>query len=211
MGFLFCSVVYFSYICITKQINMEYYIKKHWKTNVPYIDTDDAIKDYKDSVVAKSEDNDCVVRALAAVTDSTYGESHSYIKKTFKRINGSGTPNFDRIMKKNVGKKILGRKYVRLTNHTTTTYVKTVKDEYWGTEHKIKTTLNSRLYPLITTYGKTRVSQMTVKTFLSDYNVGSYLIHVRSHCFTIINGVVIGNLCDSRKLKARIINAYKFI
>ena len=71
-------------------------------------------------------------------------------------------------MKKNVGKKILGRKYVRLTNHTTTTYVKTVKDEYWGTEHKIKTTLDSSLYPLITTYGKTRASQMTVKTFLSD-------------------------------------------
>jgi hypothetical protein len=190
---------------------MDYHkILKHPKTNVPYIDTNDAIKDYRNSVVAKSEDNDCVVRALAAVTDSTYEESHAYIKKTFKRINGNGTPNFDTIMKKNIGKRVLGRKYVRLTNHTTTTYVKTVRDRYWGTVHKIKTTLDSRLYPLITTYGKTRASQMTVKTFLSDYNVGSYLIHVRSHCFTIIDGVVIGNVCDSSRLKARICNAYKF-
>ena len=191
---------------------MEYTkIKNHPKTNVPYIDTNDAIKEYRNSVVAKSEDNDCVVRALAAVTDSTYEESHTYIKKTFKRINGNGTPNFDTIMKKNIGKRILGVKYKRLTNHITTTYIKTVKDKYWGTVHKMKTTLDSKYYPLITTYGKTRASQMTVKTFLSDYNVGSYLIHVRGHCFAIIDGVVIGNVCDSRKLKARIINAYKFI
>ena len=114
-------------------------------------------------------------------------------------------------MKKNIGKRILGVKYTRLTNHITTTYVKTVKDKYWGTTHKIKSTLDSKYYPLITTYGKTRANQMTVKTFLREYNVGTYLIHVRSHCFAIIDGVVIGNVCDSRRLKARICNAYKFI
>jgi len=52
---------------------------------------------------------------------------------------------------------------------------------------------------------------MTVKTFLSDYNVGKYLIHVSGHAFAIINGVVVGNSCDSRRLKARVIEVYKFI
>ena len=51
---------------------------------------------------------------------------------------------------------------------------------------------------------------MTVGTFIKEYNVGRYLIHVRGHAFAIIDGVVVGNICDSRKLKARIINAYKF-
>ena len=191
---------------------MEYSkIKNHPKTNVPYIDTNDAIKEYRNSVVAKSEDNDCVVRALAAVTDSTYDESHKYVKKTFGRKKGGGTPFFDTKMKSNVGKKILGSKYTRLTNHTTTTYTKTIKDRYWGTVHKIKTTIDSKYYPLITKYGKTRVNRMTVKSFLKDYDKGKYLIHVRGHAFAIIDGVVIGNVCDSRRLKARICNAYKFI
>jgi len=191
---------------------MEYTkIKNHPKTNVPYINTSDAIKDYSNSVVASSEDNDCVVRALAAVTESTYDESHSYIKKTFKRPQCSGTPNFDTIMKQNAGKRVLGCKYTRLSNHTKTTYTKSIKDRYWGTVHKQTITLDSKYYPLITKYGKTRVNKMTVKTFLSDYNVGKYLIHVRGHTFAIINGVVVGNSCDSRRLKARVIEAYKFI
>lgn len=189
----------------------KYEIVKNKKTNVPFLDTSNAIKDYKNSVVAKSEDNDCVVRALAAVTNSTYDESHKYVKKTFGRQKGKGTPVFDTKMKSNVGKKILGSKYIRLTNHTTTTYTKTVNDRYWGTVHKIKTTLDSKYYPLITKYGKTRVNQMTVKSFLKDYDKGKYLIHVRGHAFAIIDGVVIGNYCDAKRLKSRIVNAYKFI
>ncbi len=190
---------------------MDYHkILKHPKTNVPYIDTSNAIKDYNNSLVAKSEDNDCVVRALAAVTNSTYDESHAYVKKTFGRKKGKGTPMFHVKMKINEGKKVLGSKYSILKNHTKTTYTKTVKDRYWGTVHKIKTTLDSEYYPLITKYGKTRVSQMTVKSFLKEYDKGKYLIHVRGHAFAIIDGVVVGNICDSRKLKARIINAYKF-
>jgi hypothetical protein len=189
----------------------KYEIVKNKKTNVPFIDTSNAIKDYKNSLVAKSEDNDCVVRAFASVTNSTYDESHDYVKKTFGRKKGQGTPMFHIKMKNNVGKEILGSKYTILKNHTKTTYIKTVKDKYWGTVHKIKTTMDSKYYPLITKYGKTRVSQMTVKSFLKEYDKGKYLIHVRGHAFAIIDGVVIGNYCDAKQLKARIVNAYKFI
>ena len=194
---------------------MEYTkIKNHWKTKVPYIDTNDAINDYKDSIVAKSENNDCVIRAFAAVTGSTYDKSHAYVKKTFNRPKGVGTPRFDSTMKYNQGKRVLGSKYERLTNHTETTYVKTTKDRVWGSDDPIITKCNvtvySRYMPLITKYGKTRVSQMTVKTFLRDYNVGKYLVHVRGHAFAILDGVVVGNICDSQRMKARIVNAYKF-
>lgn len=195
---------------------MEYTkIKNHWKTKVPYIDTNEAIKDYKDSIVAKSENNDCVVRAFAAVTGSTYDKSHAYVKKTFNRPKGVGTPRFDSTMKNNQGKRVLGSKYERLTNHTMTTYMKKVKyycwTDYMYKHKKEEHTLVSRNIPLITKYGKTRVSQMTVKTFLNDYNVGKYLVHVRGHAFAILDGVVVGNICDSQRMKARIVNAYKFI
>ena len=74
----------------------------------------------------------------------------------------------------------------------------------------VERTLDSRYYPLITIYGKTRASQMTVGTFIKEYNVGRYLIHVRGHAFTIIDGVVVGNPMDSKQLKCRIVGAYKF-
>ena len=67
---------------------------KHPKTNIPYIDTDDAIVGYSKSAIAKSEDNDCCVRAFASVPESPYDDAHSYVKKIFKRKKGEGTPRF---------------------------------------------------------------------------------------------------------------------
>ena len=58
---------------------------KHPKTNISYIDTDDAIVGYSKSAIAKSEDNDCCVRAFASVTESPYDDAHDYVKKIFKR------------------------------------------------------------------------------------------------------------------------------
>jgi hypothetical protein len=168
-------------------------IFQHPKTNVSYIDTDDAITGVSQSTIAKSETNDCCVRAFASVTESPYDDAHTYVKKIFKRKKGEGTPRFPLTMSERVGLKTLnGYKYKELKNHDKTTI------------------LDSKYYPLITTYGKTRASQMTVGTFIKEYNVGRYLIHVRGHAFTIIDGVVVGNPCDSKQLKRRIVGAYKF-
>ena len=48
------------------------------------------VKGYNSSKLAKSEKNDCFVRALAAATDSDYDLAHKYVKKTFKRKKGKG-------------------------------------------------------------------------------------------------------------------------
>ncbi len=193
---------------------MKHQIHNHPKTGIPYMASDDVVKGYSKSKTAKKERNDCVVLAIAAVTGSSYDKSHKYVKDTFNRPKGGGTPRFDYLMKKNQGKKLLGSTYERVTNHTETTYSKKRKVYNWSThEYEViptEITIKSKFVPLITTYGKTRVSQMTVKTFLNDYNVGKYLIHVRAHAFAILDGVVVGNICDSRRLKARIVNAYKF-
>ena len=194
---------------------MNYQIKKNWKTKIPYIDTCDAIKGLKDSKVAQSENNDCVVYAIAALTESTYDEAHKYVKDTFDRPNRQGTPHFDSRMRMNACYPALGMKYERMTNHTETTYIKKRKVFNWDSKEYVldsrEVTIKSRFMPLITTYGKTRLSKMTIGTFLKEYPKGRYLMHVRGHAFAIIDGAVVGNPCDSRRLKARITNAYKFI
>jgi hypothetical protein len=63
---------------------------------------------------------------------------------------------------------------------------------------------------MITKYGNTRVNRMTVGSFIKEYPKGSYLISISGHAFAIIDGVVIGNHEDSRRLRARVSNAYKF-
>jgi hypothetical protein len=175
--------------------------------------SNDVVKGNK-SRIARSETNDCVVLAIAAVTGSSYDNSHKYIKDTFGRPKGKGTPMFDSIMYMNVGKDLLGSTYERMTNHTETTYTKKSKLYNWETKKYVmeprEVTIKSRFWPLITTYGKTRLSKMTVGTFLKEYPTGKYLLHVRGHAFAILDGVIVGNTCDSRRLKARITNAYKF-
>lgn len=188
---------------------------RHPKTNVSFIDTNDAIVGYSKSEIAKSEDNDCCVRAFASVTESPYDDAHAYVKKIFKRKKGKGTPRFPLTMSEREGLKTLnGYKYKELKNHDKTTFKKPVKYYCWEDRKNkyryVEHTLDSRHYPLITTYGKTRASQMTVGTFIKEYNVGRYLIHVRGHAFTIIDGIVVGNPMDSKQLKCRIVGAYKF-
>jgi len=105
-------------------------------------------------------------------------------------------------------------RYERMTNHTETTYTKKRKIFHWETQEYVvrpsEVTVKSKFVPLITTYGKTRLSRMTIGSFIKKYPKGRYLMHVRSHAFAIIDGVVVGNPCDSRRLRARITNAYKF-
>jgi len=187
---------------------MEYKIKNNRKTNIPYVDTNDAIKGYKDSPTAKGETDDCVVRAFATVTESTYDEAHKFVKRVFQRQNRKATFHFDNIMKTRVGLKTLGMKYIRMTNHDVTPTIR--KTVHYGETFTSFHNITSDAWPLITTYGVTRVNRMTVGSFIKEYPKGRYLISIRGHAFAIIDGVVIGNNEDSRRLRARVSNAYKF-
>jgi len=193
---------------------MNHKILQHPKTGVRYLDTHNAVRG-SDSPIAQSENNDCVVSAFAAITEVDYDVAHDYVKRIFKRPKGKGTPRFGPIMEQRQGLYTCGKmKYERMTNHTETTYTKKRKVFNWDTKEYVleprEVTIKSRFWPLITTYGKTRLSRMTVGTFLKDYPKGKYLIHVRSHAFAIVDGVVMGNLADARQMKCRIIDAYKF-
>ena len=55
------------------------------KNQLQYCKTSEAIKGYENSVIAKSEDNDCVVRSIASAFEVDYDNAHQFVSDTFKR------------------------------------------------------------------------------------------------------------------------------
>ncbi len=64
------------------------------KNQLPYCNTSEAIKGYDNSVVAKGEHNDCVVRAIASAFDIDYDRAHQIVRDTFNRKYRQGTYGF---------------------------------------------------------------------------------------------------------------------
>jgi len=59
-----------------------------------------AIKNYKESAIAKSETNDCVVRAIAAASGWEYDKAHQFVADEFNRKYRKGTFRFNQTMNK---------------------------------------------------------------------------------------------------------------
>jgi len=168
---------------------------------IRYIKLKDAIKGYTEfTKTHHKEKADCVVHAFAAVTDSGYKEAHKFCSYVLERKNRCGVFYFRRKMNLTDTvldcNRILKKKYNSITNHTGFK----IGDKFF----------DPKKIPLVTRYGKTRASQMTVGTFIKHYPKGKYLIAIRLHAFAIIDGVIIGNTRDSRDIKCRVINAYEF-
>jgi hypothetical protein len=90
---------------------------------INYISRSEGIRGYKDSVIAKSEKNDCVVRAIAAASDLDYDKSHSFVKNWFKRQDNRGVYYF------NIGMTKLDREMKRVNRKKVTTIsYKTMKN-----------------------------------------------------------------------------------
>ena len=147
--------------------------------SIPYTSTSQAIKGYSDSALAKSETNDCVVRAIASAFDLDYNKAHQWVANKFKRHFRKGTFGFP------IGMNAMSDNNTRFNYKRT----KTIDPKY-----------------LTTNGGK---SKMTVGTFAKEYNTGTYIIRVARHAFTIKDGWVIGNPEDATKLRKIIKNAWK--
>jgi hypothetical protein len=59
-----------------------------------------AIKNYRESAIAKRETNDCVVRAIAAASGWEYDKAHLFVTEEFKRQFRKGTRFFNSTMVK---------------------------------------------------------------------------------------------------------------
>ena len=147
--------------------------------SIPYTSTSLAIKGYTDSPLAKTETNDCVVRAIASAFDLEYNKAHQWVANKFKRQFRKGTFGFP------IGMNGMSDNNTRFNYKRT----KTIDPKF-----------------LTTNNGK---SKMTVGTFVKEYNRGTYIIRVARHAFTIKDGSVIGNPEDATKLRKIIKNCWK--
>jgi len=147
--------------------------------SIPYTSTSKAIKGYSESLLAKSERADCVVRAIASAYDLEYNKAHQWVSDKFKRKFRKSTFGLP------IGMDRMSTDNTRFNYKKT----KTIDPKY-----------------LTTNNGK---SKMTVGTFVKEYNRGTYIIRVARHAFTIKDGSVIGNPEDATKLKKIIKNCWK--
>ena len=152
-----------------------------------FISSSNAIKGYTESKIAKSESNDCVVRAIASAADMDYDSAHQFVKETFCRKNGKGTSGFHytmNMMTKN-GNKINGKSVEKITE-----------------EH------NTMLYYVVVK-GVKKLRNTTTGSFIKKYSKGTYVVTVKGHAFSIKEGVVIGNIEDGKKMKKHIDGVWK--
>ena len=61
------------------------------RKRLPYTSSSTAINGYRDSEIAKKENSDCVVRAIASASGMTYDKSHKWVADKFNRKNKKGT------------------------------------------------------------------------------------------------------------------------
>ena len=163
------------------------------KNQLPYCKTSEAIKGYDNSVIAKSENNDCVVRSIASAFGVDYDLSHQIVRDTFGRKFGKGTYGFvDGMNKLSRNRVRIGRKCCKMMGKPMS-------------EHSVFNTLN---YDVIVK-GKKVNRQMTVGTFVGKYPTGTYILTVARHAFTVKDGIVIGNYEDSVKKRKIVTAAWK--
>ena len=125
------------------------------------------------SLLAKSEKNDCVVRACANAFNVTYDIAHSFTAETFKRKFRKGTYNVYNALNE------LGKVSFDLFQDTLFPITK---------EYNLKAIKN----PINRSYIHKKVS-FTVKTFCSKFSKGTYIVIVHKHALCIKDGIVIDN------------------
>jgi hypothetical protein len=154
---------------------------------IKYIPTKEAIIGYSDSTIAKTESNDCVVRAISSAFEMHYDEAHQFVKVKFGRKNREGTRNFVGGLRCMINDK------VKINDKL----FETMGNEYGHVSYEVKVK------------GQMVKRNMTTGTFIKKYPVGKYLVVVRGHAFSIIDGQVVGNTSDATMKKRFICNAFK--
>jgi hypothetical protein len=148
---------------------------------LPYIQTSTAIIGYTESAIAKSECNDCFVRAVASSFDCPYDTAHAWVKEKFGRKDKKGTM------------------WVSSKMATMSSKEETFNDK------SVKTIENLRSYDNI----KYKMKRTTLNQFIKKYPTGTYILIVKGHAFTLKNGAVIGNKGDATSMKKIVHDAFQ--
>jgi hypothetical protein len=150
----------------------------------------------KTSEIAKSEKNDCVVRALSNVCDIDYNIAHKIAEVDLNRKLREGTYNtFDKLMKFDS--------------------IEGFKVKYYGTCGRLFECYNtytfSKLKPIYNPKYKNQKVGYTIKSFIENHPKGRYLIFTKGHALAIKNGILYDNVEFKNKGHYReVIHVFEF-
>lgn len=131
------------------------------------------------SDLAKTEHNDCVVRAFMAALDISYDQAHAWVKKYMKRVNTKGTYTAA------YGKSVIGTvKNSKKINFIGSHPSKSCYKHSFGSDK----VLVNKQYKKATGY--------TLKSFMENNPVGRFVLIVQGHAIAVVDGVLYGNSND---------------
>lgn len=133
------------------------------------------------SEIAKTEKNDCAVRAVANACDVNYDQAHKFCTEMFGREKGKGTQLFSTLLKMNTE---MVFDEVGQLNMFEQGIKRTVK--HIGDMPKNGGKLFNPKY-------KHKKVAYTVKEFAQRFKTGNYILAVNKHALAIKNGVVVDN------------------
>ena len=148
-----------------------------------------SIKGIKNSEIAKNENNDCFVRALAAATDMDYDTTHQEVKDQFGRKNNKGTENH----------MIIGQMLNAEENGLV------IGDKRFS----VNVLGKARTHNTYKLYGELIKRKKTVKSFIKDNPKGSFILTVSKHALAIVDGKLIDNKGEEFRPTRKVDGAYK--
>ena len=153
-----------------------------------YLEVNKAYSSFN-SNLAKTEKNDCFVRALAVATGSVYELAHEKAKINFGRPDKKGTPN------ENIIAQMLNYEKNGMTIGNTTYSVTVLGKSHTKNKYKL--------------YGDIVWRKKTLKSFIESHPKGTYLVTVANHALTIKDGEVMDWSSNKFLPTRKIQNAYK--
>ena len=145
--------------------------------------------------LSKSENNDCVVRAVQHAFGVDYVDAHHFCETKLNRVSGQGTYTNQYLGKVT---QAFGKRISKMGRGGRLTRAKKTKVEKWSNA-KQKYTIRRQTVQV----------RYQVKEFVKEFNQGSYIVVVNAHAFALIDGKIIGNREDDRRLNREVWSAYK--
>jgi hypothetical protein len=145
--------------------------------------------------LSRNENNDCVVIAVQHAFKVDYVDAHHFCETKLNRVSGQGTYTNQYLDKVT---QAFGKRISKMGRSGRLTRAKKSKVTRWSNEKsafvKKRETLQVRYQ---------------VKEFVKEFNQGSYIVVVNAHAFALIDGKIIGNREDGRRLNREVWSAYK--
>lgn len=150
-----------------------------------------SIKGITSSKIAKKENNDCFVRALAAATDQDYDTTHEVVRTKFKRKTKKGVDN------KNIVSRMLIAEDKGLRVGKTRYSVNVLGTDRITNTYKLR--------------GEVIKRKKTVKSFIKDNPKGNFIVTVSKHAFALVDGKLIDNKGEEFRPTRKVDGAYSIV